>query len=150
MTNIPTSTAAHDYSFNPKDETRARRDRREQHRPGRVRLLEPHCRDVRRRGRRPGEHDDRLRSERSTPTRPDSYYGASKAACEGLRTFYADTKDLEVVNLRIGWYMSEDDLREEMSDDTGPGRTRFARAYLLATAATSTGRQPRSTCPRTP
>jgi len=28
--------------------------------------------------------------------------------------------------------MSEDDLREEMSDDTGPGRTRFARACWLS------------------
>jgi len=66
------------------------------------------------------------------PTRPDSYYGVSKAACEGLTKFYADTKDLEVVNLRIGWYMSEDDLAEEVSDDADPGRTRFARAHWLS------------------
>jgi len=66
------------------------------------------------------------------PTRPDSYYGVSKAACEGLTKFYADVEGLEVVNLRIGWYMSEDDLREEAGGDADPGRTRFARALWLS------------------
>ena len=66
------------------------------------------------------------------PTRPDTYYGASKAACEGLTKFYADVKGLETVNLRIGWYMSEDDLREEAGGDTDPGRARFARALWLS------------------
>lgn len=42
----------------------------------------------------------------NTSTRPDSFYGVSKAACEDLTKFYADTHDLEIVNLRIGWYMS--------------------------------------------
>lgn len=65
------------------------------------------------------------------PTRPDSYYGVSKAACEGLTKFYADTEDLEIVNLRIGWYMTEDELRAE-TEGGDPGRTRFARALWLS------------------
>jgi len=65
------------------------------------------------------------------PTRPDSYYGVSKAACEGLTKFYADVEDLEIVNLRIGWYMSESELRAETADGD-PGRTRFARALWLS------------------
>jgi len=66
------------------------------------------------------------------PTRPDSYYGVSKAACEGLTKFYADTEDVEVVNVRIGWYMSEDDLREAAGGDGDPGTERFARALWLS------------------
>ena len=66
------------------------------------------------------------------PTRPDSFYGVSKAACEGLTKFYANVHDLEIVNLRIGWYMSEDDLREVAGDDTNPEKTRFARATWLS------------------
>ena len=66
------------------------------------------------------------------PTRPDSFYGASKAACEALAKFYADTKGLEVVNLRIGWYMSEDDLVATAGGDGEPGKRRFARALWLS------------------
>lgn len=66
------------------------------------------------------------------PTRPDSYYGVSKAACEALTKFYADVEGLEVVNLRIGWYMTVDELREETSEDADPGRTRFARSLWLS------------------
>jgi len=64
-------------------------------------------------------------------TRPDSYYGVSKAACEALGKFYADVRGIEVVNLRIGWYMTEDDLRETV-DDAEPERRRFARATWLS------------------
>lgn len=66
------------------------------------------------------------------PTRPDSFYGVSKAACEGLTTYYADVHGLEVVNVRIGWYMSEDDLRNNTDDDVEPGKDRFARAMWLS------------------
>jgi len=66
------------------------------------------------------------------PVRPDSYYGVSKVACEGLTKFYADVEDLEVVTLRIGWYMTEDDLREQTGDDVDPGKARFARALWLS------------------
>ncbi len=65
------------------------------------------------------------------PTRPDSFYGASKAACEGLTKYYAAARGLEVVNLRIGWYMTEDDLRETVAE-SDPGRERFARATWLS------------------
>lgn len=70
--------------------------------------------------------------EGDAPTRPDSFYGVSKVAGEGLTKFYAAKDDLEVVNLRIGWYMTERDLREETGDDVDPGRRRFARAVWLS------------------
>jgi L-arabinose 1-dehydrogenase [NAD(P)+] len=66
------------------------------------------------------------------PTSPDSFYGVSKAACENLTKFYATRHDLEVVNLRIGWYMSEADLREQTGDDVDPERETFARATWLS------------------
>lgn len=66
------------------------------------------------------------------PTSPDSYYGVSKAACENLARLYATRHGLEVVNLRIGWLMSPDDLRGETGDDVDPGADRFARAMWLS------------------
>lgn len=65
------------------------------------------------------------------PTRPDSFYGASKAACEGLTKYYADVHDLDVVNLRIGWYLPVEELREVVAR-SDPGRARFARATWLS------------------
>lgn len=65
------------------------------------------------------------------PPMPDSFYGVSKVACEGLTKFYAARHGLEVINLRIGWYMSEDDLREEVQD-VDSGHKRFARATWLS------------------
>ncbi|SFG91547.1 NAD dependent epimerase/dehydratase family protein [Halopelagius inordinatus] len=66
------------------------------------------------------------------PTRPDSFYGVSKVACEGLTDFYASRHGIEVVNLRIGWYMSEDRLEENTGEDVKPGNARFARATWLS------------------
>ncbi|WP_324664139.1 NAD-dependent epimerase/dehydratase family protein [Haloarcula sediminis] len=66
------------------------------------------------------------------PAAPDSVYGVSKAACEALTKYYAERHGLEVVNLRIGWYMSEADLREATGDGVEPGRDRFARATWLS------------------
>lgn len=66
------------------------------------------------------------------PTRPDSFYGVSKVACEGLTKYYADVHGLEVVNVRIGWYMSEDDLRDNTGEDVEPETARFARATWLS------------------
>lgn len=66
------------------------------------------------------------------PTSPDSFYGVSKAACENLTKYYAERHGIEVVNLRIGWYMSEDDLREQTGEDVDPGADRFARATWLS------------------
>lgn len=66
------------------------------------------------------------------PTRPDSFYGVSKVACEGLTKYYADVYGLEVVNVRIGWYMTEDDLRDNTGEDVEPGKARFARSTWLS------------------
>ncbi|UPV73292.1 NAD(P)-dependent oxidoreductase [Halorussus limi] len=68
------------------------------------------------------------------PTRPDSYYGVSKVAAEALGDFYADRHGVEVVNLRIGWLMDEDDLREtqDADDEADAARARFARAMWLS------------------
>ncbi|NEU57610.1 NAD(P)-dependent oxidoreductase [Halorussus sp. MSC15.2] len=65
------------------------------------------------------------------PTRPDSYYGVSKVAAEALGEFYADRHGIEVVNLRIGWLMDEDQLRETQDGDD-EARARFARAMWLS------------------
>lgn len=47
--------------------------------------------------------DDARTVDPDDPTRPDSFYGVSKVACEGLTKYYADVHGLEVVNVRIGW-----------------------------------------------
>ena len=65
------------------------------------------------------------------PPRPDSYYGVSKVACEALTNYYADVEGLDVMNLRIGWYMTRDALRAETADGE-PGHVRFARAIWLS------------------
>jgi L-arabinose 1-dehydrogenase [NAD(P)+] len=56
----------------------------------------------------------------------------SEVACEGLTNFYADRHGIEAVNVRIGWYMSEADLRSNTDDDVEPGRARFARSTWLS------------------
>lgn len=62
--------------------------------------------------------------------RPDSYYAVSKITGEGLGSFYADRYGMDVVNLRIGWLLSEDELREKQ--DNSPARARHARANWLS------------------
>lgn len=64
------------------------------------------------------------------PPRPDSFYGISKVACESVSNYYADRHDLESVNVRIGWYLSEEDLVETLDDS--PEHRRFARAMWLS------------------
>ncbi|MGA9399998.1 NAD-dependent epimerase/dehydratase family protein [Haladaptatus sp.] len=71
---------------------------------------------------RPVYHDD--------PPRPDSYYGVSKVTGEALGSYYADRYGIEVINLRIGWLLSEDDLRG--TQDGSPEHARFARAMWLS------------------
>jgi len=63
-------------------------------------------------------------------SRPDSYYAVSKITGEGLGSFYADRYGIDVVNLRIGWLLSEDELREKQ--DNSPARARHARANWLS------------------
>lgn len=65
------------------------------------------------------------------PARPDSYYGVSKVAGEALGTYYADRHNLSVVNLRIGWLMDADELRE-VDAEADADRARFARATWLS------------------
>ncbi|WP_458206718.1 NAD-dependent epimerase/dehydratase family protein [Haladaptatus sp. NG-SE-30] len=64
------------------------------------------------------------------PPRPDSYYGVSKVTGEALGTYYADRHGIEVVNLRIGWLLSEEDLRAEQ--DESAEHAHFARAMWLS------------------
>lgn len=64
------------------------------------------------------------------PARPDSYYGVSKVTGEALGTYFADKHGIEVVNLRIGWLLSEDELRETQTGSDE--HARFSRAMWLS------------------
>ena len=64
------------------------------------------------------------------PPRPDSYYGVSKVTGEAMGAYYADRHDLEVLNLRIGWLLTPDELRE--TQDEPESHARFARAMYLS------------------
>jgi L-arabinose 1-dehydrogenase [NAD(P)+] len=64
------------------------------------------------------------------PPNPDSYYGVSKVAGEALGSFYAARHGLAVVNLRIGWLMTEEELVETQAEP--PDKARFARAMWLS------------------
>jgi L-arabinose 1-dehydrogenase [NAD(P)+] len=66
----------------------------------------------------------------SDPPRPDSYYGVSKVAGEAMGSYYADRFGIEVINLRIGWFLTKDELLEEASKSSE--RERFARALWLS------------------
>lgn len=68
----------------------------------------------------------------NAPIQPDSYYGVSKAACEGLTRYYANRHGIEIINVRIGWYMNEEDLRKEAGGEVKPETERFARATWLS------------------
>lgn len=63
-------------------------------------------------------------------TRPDSYYAVSKVAGEALGSYYADRYDLEVVNLRIGWLLTESELHEVQAEPES--RARYARSMWLS------------------
>ena len=62
--------------------------------------------------------------------RPDSYYAVSKVSGEALGSYYVDRHGLEVVNLRIGWLLTEDELREQQEKDAAAAR--YARAMWLS------------------
>ncbi|MFC4245543.1 NAD-dependent epimerase/dehydratase family protein [Natribaculum luteum] len=66
-----------------------------------------------------------------TPPRPDTDYGVTKVFGEAMGYYYARRHGLEVVNLRIGWLLSRDDLREVCAERDGAGE-RFARAMWLS------------------
>ncbi|QSW99513.1 NAD-dependent epimerase/dehydratase family protein [Haloterrigena alkaliphila] len=62
---------------------------------------------------------------------PDTYYGVTKVFGEAMGHYYANRHGLDVVNLRIGWLLSEDELREECEQRDAAGE-RFARAMWLS------------------
>lgn len=64
------------------------------------------------------------------PPRPDSYYGITKVAGEAFGSYYADRHGLEVLNLRIGWLMTADELRD--TQDAPENEACFARAMWLS------------------
>lgn len=66
------------------------------------------------------------------PPRPDSYYGVTKAAGEAMGSYYADRYGIEVVNVRIGWLMTRDDLKDTQGGDESEEARRFARAMWLS------------------
>lgn len=71
-------------------------------------------------------HDD--------PPHPDSCYGITKVAGEAIGNYYARRYDIEAVNVRIGWLMSEEKLHEtQQSENSFPkANARFARAMWLS------------------
>lgn len=66
-----------------------------------------------------------------TPPDPDTYYGVTKVFGEAMGQYYANRHGLDVINLRIGWLLTRDELRAEIADRDGPGE-RFARAMWLS------------------
>ncbi|TYL39281.1 NAD(P)-dependent oxidoreductase [Natronococcus pandeyae] len=65
------------------------------------------------------------------PPAPDTYYGVTKVFGEGMGHYYANRHGLDVVNLRIGWLLTRDELRSEVADRDGAGE-RYARAMWLS------------------
>ena len=66
----------------------------------------------------------------SDPPRPDSYYGVSKVFGEALGNYYDDRYGIEVVNVRIGWLLTAEEVREKMAEE--PAVTRYVRAMWLS------------------
>lgn len=64
------------------------------------------------------------------PVRPDSYYAVSKVTGEAIGSFYSDYHEIEVVNLRIGWLLTLDELREKQASEEAVAR--YARAMWLS------------------
>lgn len=62
---------------------------------------------------------------------PDTYYGVTKVFGEAMGHYYANRHGLDVVNLRIGWLLSEEELAEEIADRDAAGE-RYARAMWLS------------------
>ncbi len=64
---------------------------------------------------------------------PDTYYGVTKVFGEAMGSYYAKRAGLDVLNLRIGWLLSRDELRAEVEDRDASG-ARYARAMWLSPA----------------
>jgi uronate dehydrogenase len=64
-----------------------------------------------------------LLREADAPQRPDTYYGVSKVAMEGLGSLYADRYGLDVVCLRIGSAFAEPTTTRQLSTWLSPADT---------------------------
>lgn len=64
------------------------------------------------------------------PARPDSYYGVSKLTGEGLGSYYADRHGIDVINFRIGWLLTREELLEYQNESEE--RARQARVLWLS------------------
>ncbi|ELY98539.1 NAD-dependent epimerase/dehydratase [Natrialba chahannaoensis JCM 10990] len=62
---------------------------------------------------------------------PDTYYGVTKVFGEAMGSYYANRHGLDVINLRIGWLLSREELADELADRDGAGE-RYARAMWLS------------------
>ncbi|TFV64231.1 UNVERIFIED_ORG: NAD(P)-dependent oxidoreductase [Bacillus sp. AZ43] len=67
--------------------------------------------------------DGGLLREADAPHRPDTYYGVSKVAMEGLGSLYADRYGLDVVCLRIGSAFAEPTTTRQLSTWLSPADT---------------------------
>ncbi|WP_049920306.1 NAD-dependent epimerase/dehydratase family protein [Halobiforma nitratireducens] len=65
------------------------------------------------------------------PADPDTYYGVTKVCGEAMGSYYAKRHGIDVVNLRIGWLLTREELRSEVTKRDGAGE-RFARAMWLS------------------
>jgi L-arabinose 1-dehydrogenase [NAD(P)+] len=64
------------------------------------------------------------------PPRPDSYYGVSKVFGEALGSYYDDRHGIEAVNLRIGWLLTTDEVREKVRGEESVAR--YVRSMWLS------------------
>jgi len=72
------------------------------------------------------ELDDEPRTVRPEDAmRPDSYYGVSKGTGELLGSYFADRYGIEVVNVRIGWLLTPEQLRERQDSTGTEARAKF-------------------------
>ncbi|GAB3675269.1 NAD-dependent epimerase/dehydratase family protein [Halopiger thermotolerans] len=65
------------------------------------------------------------------PPDPDTYYGVTKVFGEAMGSYYAKRHGLDVINLRIGWLLTREELRQEVADRDASGE-RYARAMWLS------------------
>jgi L-arabinose 1-dehydrogenase [NAD(P)+] len=64
------------------------------------------------------------------PVRTDSFYAVSKVAGEALGDYYAHRHGIEALDLRIGWYLTRDELSAKQSEPDPVAH--YARAIWLS------------------
>lgn len=80
-------------------------------------------------------YEDAPALQHDAPPHPDSWYGVTKVSSEAIGNRFAYQHDIETVNLRIGWLMSRDELRDSQENpetDYPEANARFARAMWLS------------------